>query len=241
MKIKGIILAAGRGSRMKSYTDERPKCLSIVDGKPLIEWQINAMKDAGIDDIAVVTGYRSEDLSEYSLVEFHNRDWETTNMVSSLICASDWLENSTCIVSYSDIFYTKKAIGLLIKSESSLALTYDINWKNLWTQRFGDPLIDSETFIFDEKFKLKEIGKKPQKIDEINGQYMGLLRFSIEGWSIFSSTYSSLPVEEKRKISMTSLLDKIINQNKLEISAVPYNGIWGEVDSISDLKFYNKN
>ena len=139
------------------------------------------------------------------------------------------------------VFYTKKAIGLLIKSESSLALTYDINWKNLWTQRFGDPLIDSETFIFDEKFKLKEIGKKPQKIDEINGQYMGLLRFSIEGWSIFSSTYSSLPVEEKRKISMTSLLDKIINQNKLEISAVPYNGIWGEVDSISDLKFYNKN
>ncbi len=44
--MKGIILAAGRGSRMKTLTDERPKCLVELDGRPLLDYQINALSDA---------------------------------------------------------------------------------------------------------------------------------------------------------------------------------------------------
>ena len=102
--MKAIILAAGRGSRMKSLTDEKPKCLIELNGKPLLEWQLEALRGAGIEDIAIVTGYKKELLHRYGLKEFHNSLWAETQMVSSLMCANEWLQQSECVVSYSDIF-----------------------------------------------------------------------------------------------------------------------------------------
>ncbi len=57
---------------MKTLTDERPKCLVELDGRPLLDYQINALSDAGIDEIAIVTGYRRELLAPRFNVEFHN-------------------------------------------------------------------------------------------------------------------------------------------------------------------------
>ena len=58
--ITGVILAAGRGSRMKSLTDEKPKCLLNLAGKSLLFWQIEALRKAGINNILVVSGYKGE-------------------------------------------------------------------------------------------------------------------------------------------------------------------------------------
>src|SRR6185503_13206340 len=55
-RMRAIILAAGRGSRMGQLTAEIPKCLVQLGGKPLLEWQTGALRAAGIDRIAVVTG-----------------------------------------------------------------------------------------------------------------------------------------------------------------------------------------
>ena len=177
--MKAIILAAGRGSRMKHLTDERPKCLIEFNGKPLLEWQLEAIRAAGIDEIAIVTGYKREMLTGYGLVEFHNPEWATTQMVSSLCCANEWLEANTCIVSYSDIFYEASAVRSLIESKADISLTYDPNWLELWTKRFGDPLLDAETFRLNPDGTLAEIGKKPKTVEEIQGQYMGLLKFAL--------------------------------------------------------------
>ena len=54
--MRGIILAAGRGSRMKEATRSKPKALVCVRRKPLIEYQIEALRSAGISEIAIVTG-----------------------------------------------------------------------------------------------------------------------------------------------------------------------------------------
>ena len=66
--MKANILAAGRGSRMKHLTDERPKCLIEFNGKPLLEWQLEAIRAAGIDEIGIITGYKREMLNGYGLV-----------------------------------------------------------------------------------------------------------------------------------------------------------------------------
>ena len=112
--MKAIILAAGRGSRMKNLTDERPKCMVELHGKSLLEWQLQALREAGVDDIAIVTGYKREMFSQWKLKEFHNPRWAETNMVSSLACAYEWLEAEPCIVSYSDIFYDATAVTSLM-------------------------------------------------------------------------------------------------------------------------------
>ena len=236
--MKAIILAAGRGSRMKDLTDERPKCLVELHGKALLNWQLEALRAAGIGEISIVTGYRRELLTNRGLVEFHNLRWAETNMVSSLACAQELLQSEPCIVSYSDIFFSPVAVQSLMACKADLAVTYDPNWLELWTQRFGDPLLDAETFKLTPDWTLAEIGNKPKSIEEVQGQYMGLLRFTPKGWAEVVRVRSNLTSEQCDKMHMTGTLQKIIEAGRVAISAVPYEGEWGEVDSAEDLAAY---
>jgi choline kinase len=238
--MKAIILAAGRGSRMKNLTDERPKCLVEFRGKPLLDRQIEALRAAGIEDIAIVTGYKRELLVGYGHVEFHNARWAETNMVSSLVCAAEWLHSEPCIVSYSDIFYSPAAIQSLMTSNALLALTYDPNWLELWAQRFNDPLLDAETFRLTSENTLAEIGNKPKTIEEVQGQYMGLLRFTPEGWAEVVRIRSGLTSEQCDSMHMTGTLQKVIEAGRIKAAAIPYSGEWGEFDSAEDIAALEK-
>jgi choline kinase len=237
--MKAIILAAGRGSRMKDLTDDRPKCLLELRGKALLDWQLAALQEAGVEQAAIVTGYRRELFAHRGLTEFHNPRWAETNMVSSLACAQKWLQAETCIVSYSDIFYSEEALKVLMESPAALAVTYDPNWLELWKERFGDPLVDAETFRLNLDQTLAEIGKKPKSVEEVQGQFMGLLRLMPEGWAEILRIRAGLPPTQRDRIDMTATLDKVIEAGRIPISAIPYAGKWGEVDSAKDLVFYN--
>lgn len=220
---------------MKSLTDDRPKCLVDFRGKPLLDWQIGALREAGVEEIGVVTGYRREMLAARGLKEFHNPRWAQTQMVSSLACASSWLQERPCIVSYSDIFYAANAIRSLIETAADIAITYDPNWLVLWKERFTDPLIDAETFRLRADGRLAEIGLRPKTVEEVQGQYMGLLRFTPRGWSEVKRIRSLLTPAERDTMHMTGTLQKIVEAGRLPIAAVPYAGQWGEFDSDQDL------
>ena len=234
--MKAIILAAGRGSRMKSLTAEKPKCLVEINGKPLLEWQLEALRGAGVNDIAIVTGYKKELLHHYGLEEFHNPLWADTQMVSSLICAEDWFGSGDCIVSYSDIFYETSAISLLRNCNAEVCITYDPDWEKLWKQRFDDPLSDAETFCLDDEGYLLEIGGKANSIDEIQGQYMGLLKFKKEGAVNFLNICKDLTPNQLFAMHMTHVLDLMVNKHFRSIRPLEYRGKWGEFDTECDLK-----
>jgi choline kinase len=230
-----IILAAGRGSRMQGLTDDRPKCLVEINGKSLLQMQLEAIRNAGISQIALVTGYRRKMLKSDQLVEFHNDRWFETNMVSSLACADEWLESGPCIVSYSDIFYKPEAVRKLIDCVDDLAVTYDPNWLQLWRQRFVDPLSDAETFRISTDSTLLEIGEKPISVEEVEGQYMGLLRFTPAGWAEIKRLRSALPLEAQDRMHMTGTLQLVIEAGNVPVRAIAYTGGWGEIDNASDL------
>jgi choline kinase len=225
--MKAIILAAGRGSRMGNLTDSHPKCLTTVKGKPLIEYQIDALKKAGIDDIAIVTGYKFTMLEKYGTHHFHNERWAETNMVYSLSCAKEWLNTDDCIVSYSDIYYGSQIVNDLMNCPNDISIAYDPNWLELWSKRFEDPLDDAETFRINEEGYVTEIGQKPKTVEEIQGQYMGLLKFKKTFWKKFDLTFSD-------KISMTEFLqEKVLPHFK--IKSISNKETWGEIDSAKDL------
>ena len=235
MATRGIILAAGRGSRMGSLTTEKPKCLLEVAGRSLLEWQIRAFEKSGITKIAIVTGYLREKIIEkFQFTEFYNKNWNKTNMVASLFQADSWLNESDCIVSYADIFYKESAIQLLESCQSRLAITYDPNWRKLWDQRFEDPLSDAETFSLNQDGFLMDIGGTPESYETIQGQYMGLLKFTPSGWIVAKNLVSKTSVDN---LSMTKFLQKLVNLNE-KIQAVEYDEVWGEVDSVKDLYLY---
>lgn len=236
--MKAIILAAGRGSRMKDLTDAVPKCLVRLRGVTLLDRQLSALHAAGITDIAIVTGYRRELLAQQGLVEFHNPRWAKTNMVSSLACAQAWLDEGSCIVSYSDIFYDASGVRSLIESTAALAITYDANWRSLWEKRFGDPLLDAETFRMDANHRVVEIGNKPRTLADVEGQYMGLLRITPAGWREFECIRDDLSADDRDQMHMTGTLQRVVDAGRVPVLAIPYVGDWGEVDSADDLAAY---
>ena len=237
--MRAIILAAGRGRRMKELTQDQPKCLLKVMDKPLIEWQLEAFFANKIKEVAVVTGYKREMLTHYNLTEFHNPNWQTTQMVTSLSYAFEWLNSEPCLVSYSDIFYEPEIIYSLLKSRSELAVAYDPNWLELWEDRFDDPLSDAESFKLDKNQNLVEIGKRCFNKNEIEGQYMGLILFTPLGWKKFYNLKLTFPPKRQDEIHMTGMLQALLEKKQATIEAVPNFGRWGEVDTETDLNKSN--
>lgn len=234
---QGLILAAGRGSRMREMTSERPKCLLELAGKALLDWQIAAFRQAGIERIFIVGGYRWETLFKHTGYEtFINVEWERTNMVETLLCAQEILGISETIISYADIVYHGEIVSKLMNNPADISITYDLLWEDLWKERFSDPLKDAETFRVDQG-QLREIGKTPLEISEIEGQYMGLLKFNPEGWERIFEILKKLPLENRKKMDMTTLLQHLI-EREIPIEGVPVLGKWCEVDQPEDLLLY---
>ena len=242
MKAAAVILAAGRGSRMKALTAQQPKCLATLAGKPLLHWQLQALRGAGIDRICVVRGYAAHCLQgDFETVE--NPRWAETNMLSSLLCADAFARDAfACgmerlVISYSDIVYHPSHVQNLLACRHSVGITYDAQWEDLWRLRFDDVLLDAETFR-QENGLLKEIGGKPKSIDEIHGQYMGLLYCDQSGWQVFCNICAGLG-SAVDKTDMTSFLRLLLAKN-IAVGAVPAAGKWCEADSGSDLQRYEQ-
>jgi choline kinase len=235
--MKAIILAAGRGSRMGGLTDDRPKCLVELAGRPLLSRQTLALRSGGVDEVGLVRGYRGDFFDNSGVTLFDNPRWAESNMVVSLQCAAPWLRTEPCIISYSDIFYSIATVERLAACTDDIAIAYDPDWRQLWERRFADPLADAETFRLDENNIVTEIGKKTAEIADIQGQYMGLLRFSPAGWAKVEAFLENMTPAARDRLDMTSLLSGLITGGA-RVRAVAAIGPWGEVDNATDLKLY---
>ena len=144
--MKGIILAAGKGERMGSETENKPKCMIKYKGKAIIDYIIQTFNECGINDIIIVNGYKKEILEQYldgkNINFITNKNYNTTNMLYSLFCAESQI-NDDLIISYSDIIYNNKVLKKLINNKMDIAITVDKAWCELWQIRMEDPLQDA--------------------------------------------------------------------------------------------------
>lgn len=223
---------------MGALTVEQPKCLTVLAGRRLLDWQLSALATAGMEAIAVVGGYRIDLLrfGRHEVIE--NPDWSTTNMVATLRCASKLLHAGPAIVAYSDIVYRPDHVRRLASAPGELAITYDQQWQALWETRFDDPLADAETFRQRDGW-LESIGERAKSLADIEGQYMGLLRFTPEGWREAESWLSAQPLDYQRRTDMTGFLRGLLAAG-ISIACVPVSGGWCEVDSGEDAKRYEE-
>jgi len=238
--MRAVILAAGRGSRLGHLGNDRPKCLVKLKGKALIEHQIAALRRGGVQEIGVVRGYRADMLDLPGLSYFTNERWAETNMVMSLAAACTWLRSGPVIVSYADIFYRSELVRGLAAAPGQLVITYDRAWRSLWTRRFADPLQDAETFRIDAAGRLLEIGGKTSNIEEIMGQYMGLLKFTTSAWAAIETLLGNLDPAVRDRLDSTGLLGRLLATKELPISTFATDGQWGEIDNPEDVALYER-
>jgi choline kinase len=235
---RAVILAAGRGSRMGGITDARPKCLIELAGRTLLDWQVRALSQLGITDITLVTGYLEHLLRDGRHRTIFNPRWRDANMVRSLMRAHEILSSGPAIVSYADILYHPSALRALLATRHGIALAYDTSWEELWRERFADPLADAESFEARDGWVV-DIGRKITRLDEANGQYMGLLLFRPEGWSAVEGFLAGQPAPTVDRLDMTGMLRQMVSAG-VRIAAVPVAGGWCEVDAPSDIALYER-
>jgi len=178
-----------------------------------------------------VRGYRADLLAYPGLTLFENSRWAETNMVTSLSTAASWLRAEPLIVSYGDIFYRSELVRRLAQAPHALAIAYDRTWRQLWSRRFADPLSDAETFRLDAAGTLLEIGNRTTRIEDIQGQYMGLLKFTPSAWRAIEALLLQLDESARDRLDMTGLLRRLLQAGTVPIGTVATDGQWARSTS----------
>lgn len=241
MNYKGIILAAGRGSRLKKKTEVLPKCLVKFKGSTLLQRVIQNFNSNKISKIYVVTGYKDNkiNIKVPGVKKIKNLMWNKSSIMRSLLCCNEILKSNSCIISYSDIIYKKAAIEKLKKTKGDIVLLSNNDWRKLWKIRFSNPLSDLETFKL-KKNQLINIGEKPNSIKDIQGQYMGLMKITPNGWKKIQNHITIYYKGKINKLDITSFLSTFIKNKKNKISVKKISSTWYEVDNQKDLMIAKK-
>ncbi len=239
--MRAIILAAGQGTRLRPLTDDRPKCMVELEGKPLLEHQLEVLRDAGIEDIHVVGGYRAEWLQRPDITLHINERFAQTNMVATLFAAESIMDGGEdLIIAYGDIVYEPRVLKPLLECDAPVCLTVDRAWRRYWEARMDDPLADAETLKLTDGNRVTELGKKPSSYEEIQGQYMGLVKVRADHVSQLPAVWRAMDRDatydgkDYDNMYMTSFLQHLIDSGWETRAAFVENG-WAEVDSENDL------
>ena len=245
---RSLILAAGEGKRLRPFTNDIPKAMVPFLGRPLISYQLEILVDAGIEDIAISTGFKADAFDNIGHNLYLNSDFAQTNMVESLIAARSFIQETEedLIISYGDIIYQRDNLETVLQKKGDIVVMVDDDWIDLWSIRNENPLIDAETMKFD-KFngRIIEIGKKPTRLDEIESQYTGLIKISKNKITDFLQFYDRLDRSRLYdgntfpNMYMTSFLQLLIDSNWEIVPAHVSHG-WLEVDTVSDLQNYER-
>lgn len=175
-----IVIGAGRGRRLMPTTADVPKCFAEVEGRRLLDWSLEAFRANGLERVSFIGGYQIEKVQQdYPNFAFrHNRDWEHNNILASLFCAAD-LMDEPFICCYSDVLFTPDIVARLAASQHDMALGVDTAWLERYQHRSDHPPDDAE--------KVTVANGCVTRIDRriapsvAHGEYIGVAKFSATG------------------------------------------------------------
>jgi choline kinase len=250
MKANIIILAAGEGSRLRPYTDTVPKGMVPLLDKPIIQRNLQEWQQVADCDFCIVTGYKAEIIEALDIHCIHNEQFDQTNMVWSLACALDYIsaqDSENIFVSYADIVVHKSRLASIIGACGRVCVEVDTNWQALWSLRMENFFDDVETLLHDGD-KITSLGKKPTSIEQVQGQYIGLMRFERKLLIDLLSNYIAWVEQaeddtkrlQRKNIYMTDFIQNYINSDGV-VKPVFIDGGWLEVDTVTDLEIYEAN
>ena len=240
--MKVIILCAGKGKRTGLLY---PKCLQkFSDGSSILEKKLEILKKIGFkkENIIFATGFREDLIKKKTNNLFKyvkNKKFNTTNMIFSLNEVLKRIKSDDICVIYADILFQAKDLKKIILSKKKIITLVDTKWLKKWKLKsnFKEDL---------EELKLKRnrviaIGKKTNKIDNIDGRYVGITKFS----KSIVQNFKKKKILKKFllndiKLDFTTFLMKLINNN-FDVYALKKELDWHEFDTKQDFKNFEKD
>jgi len=232
--IRTIILSAGQGRRLLSLTENIPKCLLSISGKPIIEWQIDALLAVGINEITVVTGFQSSLVEALLQQRYANRAqintifnpfFEVADNLASCWIARSAMDRDFLLLNGDTIFDTSLLTQVL--HSDSAPITLSVSYKPVYDA-------DDMKVQLDEKGWVKRVSKN-LSADQIDCESIGLIYFRERGPQLFCNAIEdALRYQAKLKCWYLTIIDALAGKqlvNACSVSEYP----WCEIDFAIDL------
>ncbi len=230
--MQAVILSAGQGRRLLPLTADRPKCLIDLHGKTLLQWQLDALLEAGIGPITVVTGYASEAV-EAVLAKHYSRQpvrvqfnpfFQVADNLGSCWIAREAFSDQLLLLNGDTVFEPAVVARVLGAPATPIRLTIDRK------AQYDD---DDMKVIVDGE-RLLRIGKH-LPADAVDAESIGMLRFSADGARHFQHAVElALREPDGLRWWYLSVIDRLADQNLVSTCSV--EGLrWAEVDFPRDL------
>jgi choline kinase len=174
--MRGIILAAGKGSRLNGTAGDRPKCLVEAGGLTLVERQIQVLQHAGIHDITVVVGYQADrvrSICRHRATYVENTRFAETNSMFSLWMARALLYEGFVVLNCDVLFHPVLLNDLLTsRHENALLLAY--------READQPPFGDEEMKVQVRCGRVREMSKQMDS-EDADGENLGIVKFGPDG------------------------------------------------------------
>jgi choline kinase len=244
--MRGIIIAAGLGTRLRPLTKHLPKCMLPLAGRPLLHHTMAHMRSAGCNEFVVIVGFGAEKIDAGGATIVVNEDFADNNILHSLMCASDFL-NGPVMCSYSDIWVEPKIHRDLTLADGDICLAVDSDWMPYYEGRSEHPLSEAENVFYDSNGSATSLGKHLNPSEAGNlwcGEFLGLWRLSSRGCKIWREKFFELKnkigyidpfqqSEQWQKSYITDYVQELIDQGNLINTALTKRG-WAEIDTNQD-------
>jgi len=235
--MKAIILSAGQGRRLMPLTESLPKCCLMLDGKTLLEHQVESLAVNGIDEIIVVTGFGHQLVENVvsrirgvSVRTLYNPFYALSDNLGTSWIARNEMKESFLLVN-GDTVFEPSTLSSLLSSERSYPITLATDCKKQY---------DSDDMkISADGDQLKRVGKKLDK-DIVNGESMGMMVFDQVGADAFVNKVESLMAGPDGLARWyLSAIDELAMDGVVGISSI--QGLsWCEVDDLADFAHADK-
>jgi len=241
--MKSIIVGAGRGLRLMPNTADTPKCLQELNGVRIIDILINSLSYNNINNIIYIGGYKINKIKDVynNLTYIHNKEWNNNNILESLMCAKNEL-NDDLIISYSDIIYTVHAVNKLLHTPGDVVLMIDTDWRTKYIGRMRHPESEAEKVSI-VNGRISNAGKDIAS-DMCDGEFIGLMKLSKKGACLMKECYELIynqytsskfhSAENIHRAYLTDMFKEMLSRNEI-INYCKIEDYWAEIDTTEDL------
>lgn len=240
--MKAVILAAGKGTRMRELTKDTPKPLLRIRNKNLLEINISAFKNASVNEFIFVTGYLSEKIESYfgdgtnfgcSIEYVHQEKQNGTG--SALNLCRDLIGDSDFFMTYADVINSAATYNTMkeVFRQEECDIITTVNWVD-------DPTNGAAVYLSDVEYpnsrRVIDIIEKPRKgKSTTHWNNSGAYIFSP---LIFQYTEKLLP-SSRGEYELTEAVKKMIDDKKV-VHAVETKEYWFDVGTPEILKKINE-
>ena len=241
--MKAIFIAEGQGSRLGSLTEDLPKPLVDINGKSIIQRQIELLHKKNIDDIVIVTGYKKEKFEFKNVKYVFNPNFLIDEQAGSLMSARQNFFGDVLIM-FGDILFDESILQQVLDSKGDISIAIDKDWEKSYQERNDNPIDKADKVLLKNekivKISAKQIDSQKNKD---TGELLGIMKLSQNGSKILIEHYERLEkshagnfhdAESFKKAKFVDILQELLSLG-IEINPIPIDGNWCEIDTPDDL------